>query len=1223
MNWKYWTCIVSLCAIPLAGHAVTPQIAAGVSSTAVLKQDGTVWGVGFIDRYFPGAMQPTRMFPGIADATSISLPGSQYVLRANGELWVVGANYVGTTGGPTGDAAPVGPDPYKVLDNVIQFSAFHTTMMAVQSDGTVSAWGGNAFGQLGDGTRIARPEPVKVNGLTNVVMVAAGLQHSAALTADGHVWAWGHRESFADGDPWDPDRYSADDPRSYALTPMQVPNLSGIVSIAAGGFANLALDADGKLWSHGKAWTGMLGNGLTGNPTNLPVAVSVPGKVTAFSVGESHDLALIDDGSVWAWGGNTSGQLGLPFSGTNPTPAKITLPGPALDVAAGWRHSVVLLADGRVMTFGDDSNSQLGRGVFQSDYAPGIMVAETGSGSFSALTLAPVNLHDAPSGGISAPGAVNETVKGFVPLAVTFTALGSAAGGHAIVSYDWVGSDGAILGQGQSISLNFTQPGTIDVYGVVTDDTGLKRATSTHVMALPPDVALSIAPQIVSGHGGRTFNALSSAGAVFSWGAPWLLGLPTVQGSGLEGSSLLPVDPGLRGIVKIASAGGTSFALTQGGLVLAWGFNYNGSLGTGSGITWAPEAVLVSLPRAAIDVVSYDQTYALLNDGTVWAWGANEVGQLGLADTSARNKPEQIPGLANIAAIVATPRNGYAVDRDGNIWAWGDNTLYQLGQGDTTQRLGIVKVGGLPPIAKVVAGDWHVLAIARDGRVFGWSNWRGSLGDPSLPDTKSPVQVPALSGFTDFVSNASYTLGVKSDGSVWTWGSNSAGQMPGTTAQNELSPIPVAGVMRPLSMSANNIGGAIVGNDGYVLTWGMNNYGQIGDGTMARRRTPVAVVNQTADGFLNLLPGTNFELPPSVGVPFFLVAAGGITDSSATVYTRAKFNGGDVGKTGKVFVTAAVPPGSLVAASSPMSASGSAAGKPISNAVTGSAAYVLVNLTDLGWKEVTNGQLLPYATGVLDDQLSAQKILDNTDTSNLKGAQFCLGYGIDAAQMVATGRMRVVASIPDPSASGAAAVSCLVAGPPVNFSLTLPQGWSLLGNSLNQSFTVSSLFNDANSVTSVWKWDANTFGWQFYTPSMDAAALQTYAANKGYAVLATINPGEGYWVNAKAPPTIGTQSGDSFMLTGMSLARGWNLVATGNDILPSEFNANLKASAVPASLKTLWAWDNAQSAWYFYAPSLEAQGGTALSGYIAGKGYLDFSSNNKTLGSGTGFWVNR
>ena len=85
----------------------------------------------------------------------------------------------------------------------------------------------------------------------------------------------------------------------------------------------------------------------------------------------------------------------------------------------------------------------------------------------------------------------------------------------------------------------------------------------------------------------------------------------------------------------------------------------------------------------------------------------------------------------------------------------------------------------------------------------------------------------------------------------------------------------------------------------------------------------------------------------------------------------------------------------------------------------------------------------------------------------------------------------------------------------------------------------------------------------------------------------------------------------------LNLPAGWNLAATGNDVTPTAFNQSLGATP----LTTLWAWDNPSSKWYFYAPSLETQGGTALSGYIAGKGYLDFGS--KTLGNGTGFWVNR
>jgi hypothetical protein len=146
-------------------------------------------------------------------------------------------------------------------------------------------------------------------------------------------------------------------------------------------------------------------------------------------------------------------------------------------------------------------------------------------------------------------------------------------------------------------------------------------------------------------------------------------------------------------------------------------------------------------------------------------------------------------------------------------------------------------------------------------------------------------------------------------------------------------------------------------------------------------------------------------------------------------------------------------------------------------------------------------------------------------------------------------------------------------------------------------------------------------GWQFYAPSMQAAELQAYADEKGYGVLSEIKPSEGYWVNARSQFAPSAQSGDSHVLTSAQLAKGWSLVATGSDIAPSMLNNYIKSSAIPISLTTLWAWDNLSSKWYFYAPSLEADG--TIAEYVVSKGYRDFASTNKTLAIGTGFWVNR
>ena len=201
----------------------------------------------------------------------------------------------------------------------------------------------------------------------------------------------------------------------------------------------------------------------------------------------------------------------------------------------------------------------------------------------------------------------------------------------------------------------------------------------------------------------------------------------------------------------------------------------------------------------------------------------------------------------------------------------------------------------------------------------------------------------------------------------------------------------------------------------------------------------------------------------------------------------------------------------------------------------------------------------------------------------------------------------------------------------ISYPLSLEKGWNLLGNSLNQSVAVTELFGDANVVNTAWKWDRINSGWQFYTPAMDEAALLTYAASKGYIVLTEIKPGDGYWVNAKVKSVIGTQSGVPFKLSAAHVLRGWNLLATGENVTPSVLNRNLtdpaveppKMGVVPLNVSTIWAWSNVFGQWYFYAPSLDAQGDSVLSDYVLSKGYLGFTQHDKTLGNGIGFWINR
>jgi hypothetical protein len=185
-------------------------------------------------------------------------------------------------------------------------------------------------------------------------------------------------------------------------------------------------------------------------------------------------------------------------------------------------------------------------------------------------------------------------------------------------------------------------------------------------------------------------------------------------------------------------------------------------------------------------------------------------------------------------------------------------------------------------------------------------------------------------------------------------------------------------------------------------------------------------------------------------------------------------------------------------------------------------------------------------------------------------------------------------------------------------TLNFAAGWNLQGNGSSGSLAVAAVFGDGTKVATVWKWIAATTKWAFYAPSMSVQTLTDYAAGKGYDVLTSINGGEGFWVNAVSAFAVPLPAGTPVASASFqAMAPGWNLIAIGDNKTPSQFNAVFGV----APLTTLWAWDAGLANWYFYASSLEAQGGNALANYIGSKGYLDFGA--KTLANGTGFWVNR
>jgi len=197
-------------------------------------------------------------------------------------------------------------------------------------------------------------------------------------------------------------------------------------------------------------------------------------------------------------------------------------------------------------------------------------------------------------------------------------------------------------------------------------------------------------------------------------------------------------------------------------------------------------------------------------------------------------------------------------------------------------------------------------------------------------------------------------------------------------------------------------------------------------------------------------------------------------------------------------------------------------------------------------------------------------------------------------------------------------------------TLNLSANWNLVGNSDTSAIDVASRFSDSTKIVTVWKWNkaGDSGKWAFYAPSMTSADLATYAAGKGYDVLTSIAPKEGFWVNAVAitvltdlqatPPTPGSTAAT---LQEADLTQGWNLVASADNKNPSQLNTGLTTSlsAAGKSISTVWAWNAGTSQWKFYAPTLESQSATALTNYITSKSYLAFSTAPTAT---EGIWVN-
>jgi alpha-tubulin suppressor-like RCC1 family protein len=280
---------------------------------------------------------------------------------------------------------------------------------------------------------------------------------------------------------------------------------------------------------------------------------------------------------------------------------------------------------------------------------------------------------------------------------------------------------------------------------------------------------------------------------------------------------------------------------------------------------------LVSLARGA-DVVSIwggaRGTIILKSDGTVWTWGANFYGKLGIGDTNPvrMTVPVEVHGTGNVSflnsvsAIMGCEMHNVALKSDGTVWAWGWNAFGQLGNGTTNDAYTPVQtgLGSVPPLTSVTklgGRPYFTLAVKSDGTIWAWGmNQYGQMGNGTVNPFSGPqVTVPVL------VSNSSpggainnplqvtcgYQFGaaLTTNGTVWTWGSGSHGELGNGTTGSSDTPMPVTGLTNVTAISAGWFHILALKSDGTVWAWGNNSNGELGDGTTSNRSNAVQVLN--------------------------------------------------------------------------------------------------------------------------------------------------------------------------------------------------------------------------------------------------------------------------------------------------------------------------------------------------------------------------------------------
>ena len=736
----------------------------------------------------------------------------------------------------------------------------------------------------GDALTTNRNAPVAVNMDANltgefVVAISSGGHHNLALTTSGRAWSWGSCNYGQCGVGLS--NVNIIHPAGVITTGTGLEGRT-VTAISAGRFHSAVLTADNVLYAWGLDNYGQLGDGAGFTDALLPSPVVLTGalsgkSVTAISAGTYHTLSTTSEGQAFAWGLNTDGELGefVSYSTNRDAPVAVynsaaldgLLAGRAvISCVGGYTHSMALTSDGLLAAWGGNASGQLGNGTTTNRFSP-FRVSRAGFLEGKQIVTLAAMAHANSSTVIFAKAPeIKVEDNGVTPSVELTDGLSTVPLGTVLV--------------GQNVTHSFTilNAGTLPLTGIAVVLDGAHASdiaiTQQPDASLAPGASTLLTLRFTPAAAGNRTAALH----VISNDADETSFDISINGAGTQSTHVI------ASFASPTAVPITAYGYTASGLSLAVALGFAPSPGTNLTVVRNTGPAFISgafsnVPQGGTVYADYGgQTYAFTanywggsgNDlvllwpyNGIAGWGFNSASNPSFANGTSVNSsvPTAVDttGVTAARTVIAVANNNHklVLTADGLIYGWGRNANGELGDGTTTLRLNpvpVIQTGVLAgkKVVAVAAGSAHSLALTADGQVFGWGyNTYGNLGDGTNTQRTSPVAVDrtgVLNGKTVVAIAAGYDLGLAltSEGRVVAWGRRGLGDGSSSFRYSPVE-VDVSGVLAGktvVAISAASGQAMALTSDNLIASWGANDSGQLGDGTITLRPSPV-LVNQS------------------------------------------------------------------------------------------------------------------------------------------------------------------------------------------------------------------------------------------------------------------------------------------------------------------------------------------------------------------------------------------